>query len=228
MRERKGRLTLFGEVSAQTPNAAETAASAGKAASAEKDASAETAGKEPNAAEKDVQPEAAAAKHPAAAKDPAAAQEPAGDPERPSPKGTAGEKPGENWERGEEEARRLRREVENRLQESRALQREYPGFSLRREMQSPDFARLIAGGVSMRRAFETVHFSEILFGAMQRAAKESQIRALEEIRQRGMRPAENGLSPRGGTAVKKSAGEFTREERQSLIRRLERGEKVAL
>ena len=211
MRERKGRLTLFGEVSAQTPNAAETTAAAGTAPAAETAAS----------AEKDVQPEAAAAKDPAdaqepAAQDPAAAKEP------------AGEKPGENWERGEEEARRLRREVENRLQESRALQREYPGFSLRREMQSPDFARLIAGGVSMRRAFETVHFSEILFGAMQRAAKESQIRALEEIRQRGMRPAENGLSPRGGTAVKKSAGEFTREERQSLIRRLERGEKVAL
>ena len=206
MRERKGRLTLFGEVSAQTPNSAETTASAETTPAAEKAAS----------AEKDVQPEAAAAKQPAAAQDPAAAQEP------------AREKPGENWEQGEEEARRLRREVENRLQESRALQREYPGFSLRREMQSPDFARLIAGGVSMRRAFETVHFSEILFGAMQRAAKESQIRALEEIRQRGMRPAENGLSPRGGTAVKKSAGEFTREERQSLIRRLERGEKVAL
>ena len=207
MRERKGRLTLFGEASVETTTT-ETAAEAPAATGA--DAAAGAAGKEPNAAEKDVQPEAAAAKHPAAAKEP------------------AGEKPGENWERGEEEARRLRREVENRLQESRALQREYPGFSLRREMQSPDFARLIAGGVSMRRAFETVHFSEILFGAMQRAAKESQIRALEEIRQRGMRPAENGLSPRGGTAVKKSAGEFTREERQSLIRRLERGEKVAL
>lgn len=212
MRERKGRLTLFGEVSDQTPNAAETDAAAGTAAAAGKAASAETTAAAGTAAsaEKDVQPEAAAAQEPAAAKEP------------------AGEKPGENWERGEEEARRLRREVENRLQESRALQREYPGFSLRREMQSPDFARLIAGGVSMRRAFETVHFSEILFGAMQRAAKESQIRALEEIRQRGMRPAENGLSPRGGTAVKKSAGEFTREERQSLIRRLERGEKVAL
>ena len=212
MRERKGRLTLFGEVSAQTPNATETDAAAGTTAAAGTAASAGKAA----AAEKDVQPEAAAAKQPAAAQEPAAAKEP------------AGEKPGENWERGEEEARRLRREVENRMQESRALQREYPGFSLRREMQSPDFARLIAGGVSMRRAFETVHFSEILFGAMQRAAKESQIRALEEIRQRGMRPAENGLSPRGGTAVKKSAGEFTREERQSLIRRLERGEKVAL
>lgn len=211
MRERKGRLTLFGEVSAQTPNAAETAASAETTAAAGTATSAETTA----AAGRDVQPEPVSPQEPAA-QDPAAAKEP------------AGEKPGENWERGEEEARRLRREVENRLQESRALQREYPGFSLRREMQSPDFARLIAGGVSMRRAFETVHFSEILFGAMQRAAKESQIRALEEIRQRGMRPAENGLSPRGGTAVKKSAGEFTREERQSLIRRLERGEKVAL
>ena len=207
MRERKGRLTLFGEVSAQTPNATETTAAAETAG--EGPATEETAAEEPNAAGKDVQPE------------PVSAQEP-------NAEEIAGEKPGENWERGEEEARRLRREVENRMQESRALQREYPGFSLRREMQSPDFARLIAGGVSMRRAFETVHFSEILFGAMQRAAKESQIRALEEIRQRGMRPAENGLSPRGGTAVKKSAGEFTREERQSLIRRLERGEKVAL
>ena len=215
MRERRGRLTLFGETNA----AAETNAAVETAG--EGPATEETAAEEPNAAEKDVQPEAAAAKQPAAAKDPAA-QDPA------AAKEPAGEKPGENWERGEEEARRLRREVENRLQESRALQREYPGFSLRREMQSPDFARLIAGGVSMRRAFETVHFSEILFGAMQRAAREAQMRALEEIRQRGMRPAENGLSPRGGTAVKKSAGEFTREERQSLIRRLERGEKVAL
>ena len=223
MRERKGRLTLFGEVSAQTPNATETDAAAGTTAAAGTAASAGKAA----AAEKDVQPEAAAAKDPAAAQEPAA-QEPAAAKEPAAAQEPAGEKPGENWERGEEEVRRLRREVENRLQESRALQREYPGFSLRREMQSPDFARLIAGGVSMRRAFETVHFSEILFGAMQRAAKESQIRALEEIRQRGMRPAENGLSPRGGTAVKKSAGEFTREERQSLIRRLERGEKVAL
>ena len=204
MRESRGRLTLFGETNA----AAETNAAVETAG--EGPATEETAAEEPNAAGKDVQPEPVSAQEPAAAKEP------------------AGEKPGENWEWGEEEARRLRREVENRMQESRALQREYPGFSLRREMQSPDFARLIAGGVSMRRAFETVHFSEILFGAMQRAAKESQIRALEEIRQRGMRPAENGLSPRGGTAVKKSAGEFTREERQSLIRRLERGEKVAL
>ena len=223
MRERKGRLTLFGEVSAQTPNATETAAAAGTTAAAGTAASAGTTAAAGTAAsaEKDVQPEAAAGEQPAP-------QEPNTAAESAAAAGSAGEKPGENWERGEEEARRLRREVENRLQESRALQREYPGFSLRREMQSPDFARLIAGGVSMRRAFETVHFSEILFGAMQRAAKESQMRALEEIRQRGMRPAENGLSPRGGTAVKKSAGEFTREERQSLIRRLERGEKVAL
>lgn len=203
MRERRGRLTLFGETNAAAGTAVETAAEA--------PATEETAA----AAGKDVQPE------------PVSAQEPA--PQEPNTAAeNAGEKPGENWERGEEEAIRLRREVENRLQESRDLQREYPGFSLRREMQSPDFARLIAGGVSMRRAFETVHFSEILFSAMQCAAREAQMRALEEIRQRGMRPAENGLSPRGGTAVKKTAGEFTREERQSLIRRLERGEKVAL
>ena len=37
MRERKGRLTLFGEVSAQTPNATETNAAAGKAAAETKD-----------------------------------------------------------------------------------------------------------------------------------------------------------------------------------------------
>ena len=217
MREKRGRLTLFGEASA----AAEAPAATGA------DAAAGAAGKEPNAAEKDVQPEPVSAQEPAP-QEPNTAAESAAAAGSSAAAGSAGEKPGENWERGEEEAIRLRREVENRLQESRDLQREYPGFSLRREMQSPDFARLIAGGVSMRRAFETVHFSEILFGAMQRAAQEAQMRALEEIRQRGMRPAENGLSPRGGTAVKKTAGEFTREERQSLIRRLERGEKVAL
>lgn len=216
MREKRGRLTLFGETNAAAETAAEAPATEETAAAAEKDVQPEPVSpQEPAPQEPNAEEIAPAAGSNAAAESSAAA-------------GSAGEKPGENWERGEEEAIWLRREVENRLQESRDLQREYPGFSLRREMQSPDFARLIAGGVSMRRAFETVHFSEILFGAMQRAAREAQMRALEEIRQRGMRPAENGLSPRGGTAVKKTAGEFTREERQSLIRRLERGEKVAL
>ena len=73
-----------------------------------------------------------------------------------------------------------------------------------------------------------MHLPEILFDAMRRAAREGESRAAEMIRQRGRRPAENGLSPTGGAPVKKSAQELTRKERQSLIKRLQRRAKVAL
>ena len=56
----------------------------------------------------------------------------------------------------------------------------------------------------MRRAYEAMHLPEILFDAMRRAAREGESRAAEMIRQRGRRPAENGLSPTGGAPVKKA------------------------
>ena len=146
----------------------------------------------------------------------------------PETEGEGGEKENAAWQQAQRQAEKVRQTVANWLREQENVQRDYPGFSLEEALKEPDFARLVRAGVSMRRAYEAVHLPEILYDAMRRAAREGESRAAEMIRQRGRRPAENGLSPTGGAPVKKSAQELTRKERQSLIKRLQRGEKVAL
>ena len=162
---------------------------------------------------------------------------PEGETQESAPQGTPPnpETPGVNegeenaaWQQAQRQAEKVQQTVENWLREQENVQRDYPGFSLEEAIKDPDFARLVRAGVSMRRAYEAMHLPEILFDAMRRAAREGESRAAERIRQRGRRPAENGLSPTGGAPVKKSAQELTRKERQSLIKRLQRGEKVAL
>lgn len=153
---------------------------------------------------------------------------PQGTPPTPETEGEGGEKENAAWQQAQRQAEKVQQTVENWLREQENVQRDYPGFSLEEALKDPDFARMVRAGVSMRRAYEAVHLPEILYDAMRRAAREGESRAAEMIRQRGRRPAENGLSPTGGAPVKKSAQELTRKERQSLIKRLQRGEKVAL
>lgn len=153
---------------------------------------------------------------------------PQGTPQNPEMPGVNEGEENAAWQQAQRQAEKVRQTVENWLREQQDVQRDYPGFSLEEAIKDPDFARLVRAGVSMRRAYEAVHLPEILYDAMRRAAREGESRAAEMIRQRGRRPAENGLSPTGGAPVKKSAQELTRKERQSLIKRLQRGEKVAL
>ena len=153
---------------------------------------------------------------------------PQGTPQNPEMPGANEGEENAAWQQAQRQAEKVRQTVANWLREQQDVQRDYPGFSLEEALKDPDFVRLVRAGVSMRRAYEAVHLPEILYDAMRRAAREGESRAAERIRQRGKRPAENGLSPTGGAPVKKSAEELTRKERQSLIKRLQRGEKVAL
>lgn len=153
---------------------------------------------------------------------------PQGTPPTPETEGANEGEENAAWQQAQRQAEKVQQTVANWLREQENVQRDYPGFSLEEALKEPDFARMVRAGVSMRRAYEAVHLPEILYDAMRRAAREGESRAAEMIRQRGRRPAENGLSPTGGAPVKKSAQELTRKERQSLIKRLQRGEKVAL
>lgn len=64
------------------------------------------------------------------------------------------------------------REISERWQaESDAIREVYPMFALETELQSPEFRALVKAGVTLRRAYETVHLPEILGACMRFAAE---------------------------------------------------------
>ena len=134
------------------------------------------------------------------------------------------------------EAARQQREAENRQrvdflqQQARELQSIYPGFDLDREMENPEFERLAwRAGVPLRTAYEVVHKDEILGTGMQYAVQQTMEKASHAIQSGSMRPSESGLSSQSTSVVgQKSPRNWTKEERDEIVARVKRGERVVL
>ena len=99
------------------------------------------------------------------------------------------------------------------LTRAEAVKARYPDFDLERELEDPDFARLLENGVEPALAYEVVHREEL----RRRDAR---------LAENAARPAENGLG--GGSAAVTGADprKLTRQERRSLRRRAARGEEI--
>lgn len=103
----------------------------------------------------------------------------------------------------------------------------FPDFDLASELQNPDFAGLLQGGISVRAAFNAVHADEIIDGAIAQTAQSVKESVTENIRARGNRPAENGTVARAGVVVKNDPSKLTRQDREEIARRVARGENIA-
>lgn len=102
----------------------------------------------------------------------------------------------------------------------------YPGFDLRKECKAPGFVKLLRSGIDVRTAFEVTHQQEILGGAMRHTADEVAKKVLNNVRARGMRPAENGTTGRSAAAEKKLPDFRTRAGRENIARRVQKGERI--
>lgn len=102
-----------------------------------------------------------------------------------------------------QENEKLRTQAEQkRVQSVRALevlagqeteiQKTYPEFDWRREMESEVFSRLVAAGVDGRTAYEVVHKEELLRRAMQYASRRAGEQMARSIATGGKRVGENG------------------------------------
>ena len=95
-----------------------------------------------------------------------------------------------------------------------ALKTRYPDFDLMRELENPDFARLVNNGVDPRTAYEVVHHGEL-------------VQAEEARAQNAARPLENGLGPAAtATVFQSDPRRLTRQERKLLRKRAARGEEI--
>lgn len=102
----------------------------------------------------------------------------------------------------------------------------YPSFDLKAEMQNPQFVNLLRSNVDVKTAFEVLHKDEIIPAAMQYTAKTVEQKLTNKIIANGARPAENGNSSQSATVVKSDVSQLSKADREEIIRRVQRGEKI--
>ena len=110
--------------------------------------------------------------------------------------------------------------------EAEELKQLYPNFDLAKELENEEFRNdLINSNKPLRKVYESAHLQEIIEGAIQTTAMKAREAVTNNIRARGMRPAENGTRS-GSVKVKKNVNELTDKDIDRLIARARAGEKV--
>jgi len=118
------------------------------------------------------------------------------------------------------------RTVEKWYEESQRLKESYPDFNIFEESKNKDFVALIKSGIDVKTAYEVLHHDEIVSDIAAKAAKDAEIKTAEAIRQRAMRPAENGLSSQSSVIIKNDVSKLSPSERAEIARRVSRGERI--
>ena len=131
-------------------------------------------------------------------------------------------------QRSEEEMeRRLGRDAQSWLEESRETEQLYPGFKLENECRDPRFVRLLEVGMDMKSAFEALHHREILENAVRYTAQNVAQRLVENLQSRQGRPMENGASGKSSAVIRPDVRRMTRQDREEMERRALRGERIS-
>ena len=128
----------------------------------------------------------------------------------------------------------VQRAAQQWMEQAEALKQRYPAFDLQREINDPvtgqRFVSLLRSGeIGVDVAYQVVHMDDLITGAIGQAVRTTQQQTINNIRARGMRPAENGNGGgAAGTIVRKDPSKFTRADREEISRRVSRGETIEL
>lgn len=114
------------------------------------------------------------------------------------------------------------------MQQAEAVKQMYPSFDLQTECQNETFVQLLRNNIDVKTAYEVLHRDDILGGAMAYTAQKTREAMVNDIRTRGMRPSENGLSSNAAAVVKTDVNKMTKAEREEIEKRVLRGERIVL
>lgn len=107
------------------------------------------------------------------------------------------------------------------------LRAEYPDFDMEAEMQNPGFISMIRNGASIKNAYEVTHLDDIKARLVNSTKENTTKQVTDNIRARGMRPAEVGGS-QNGVPLDFDLKNSTKKQREEWARRAERGETIVL
>ena len=102
----------------------------------------------------------------------------------------------------------------------------YPNLNFKVETQNPQFRQLLLSGIDVGTAYMVVHKDEIIPAAMQYTAKTVEQKLTNKVIANGARPSENGNSSQSASVVKSDVSQLSKADRQEIIRRVQRGEKI--
>lgn len=112
------------------------------------------------------------------------------------------------------------------MDQAAAVKNVYPGFDLNAELQNPRFVDLLRSNIDVRTAYEVLHKDEIIPAAMQFTAQQVEQKLANRIAAGQGLPRENGLGSRASAVVKSDVSQLSKADRQEIIRRVQRGEKI--
>lgn len=124
----------------------------------------------------------------------------------------------------------LRNHYAKLTQQAEALKARIPGFDLRTELQNDTFLRLTSpeGGLDVETAYYAIHHRELEPQAMAYGIQKAQAQMAQTIQANRARPAEGAISGGQATNFQIDPRTMTRAQRQDLIRRARRGERIEL
>lgn len=112
------------------------------------------------------------------------------------------------------------------MEQAEQTQSIYPSFKLETEMQNPRFLELLRNNVNVRAAYEVLHINEIIPAFAQHTAKVVEQKLTNKVIANGARPVENGNSSQSAVITKSDVSQLSKEDRQEIMRRVARGEKI--
>lgn len=121
---------------------------------------------------------------------------------------------------------RMIHELHRRWAREEAEMRRYdPGYSFREALKSPDMRRMMRmPGMRMRDAYRAANYDQL----MESTARAVERGVVNRVRERGVRPAENGLRPTGAATTSPDVSRMSRAQREAIEREVMRGAKIRL
>ena len=106
----------------------------------------------------------------------------------------------------------------------------FPDFNLEAELQNPSFLRMTSpeGGLSVEDAYYAIHHREIAPQAMAYGIQRAKEQMAQTIQANRARPTEGAMSAGQPGNFQYDPRKMTREEREALRRRAQRGERIEL
>ena len=112
------------------------------------------------------------------------------------------------------------------IQQAESAKQIYPQLNLEVEMQNPRFVDLLRNNIDVKTAYQVLHQDEIIPAAMQFTAKTVEQKITNNIIANGARPTENGNSSQSASVIKSDVSQLSKADRDEIIRRVARGEKI--
>lgn len=126
----------------------------------------------------------------------------------------------------QEQADRLLATWQQQAEETKAV---YPDFDFSAEVNgNPKFKQLLQSNVDVKTAYEVIHLNDVLSTGMNMAARHAERKVASSVAAGARRPAESAVSKQGATIHKSDVSQFTKADRQEIIRRVQRGERIVL